>query len=319
MRRILSIDGGGIKGAFPAAFLAEVEGQVGAPIGHHFDLIVGTSTGGIIALDLGLGMTAAEVLGFYENAGPRIFAGGRRRLGLRWLAKTKHDPAALREALEDALGNKTLAMSMSRLVIPSVNAETGDIYVYKTPHHPRIRFDGDRLAIDVALATAAAPTYLPAHWPVTGPLLIDGGVWANNPVAVAVTEAVGVLDWARDDIQVLSIGCTSSPLEPGVARRRGLTGLVGWAPDIATTMMKAQSEGALGMAMNLVGTKSVFRYNPEVAPGRYSLDDARSLRSLVGLGHQTARHALGEIQHLFAQPAEPFVASARSGANENLL
>jgi hypothetical protein len=60
------------------------------------------------------------------------------------------------------------------------------------------------------------------------------------------------------------------------------------------------------MAKNLVGAKSVFRYNPEVAPGRYSLDDAGALRSLVGLGHQTARHALEEIRHMFAEPAPPF-------------
>ncbi len=224
MRRILSIDGGGIKGAFPASFLAELEAQVGDPIGRYFDLIAGTSTGGIIALGLGLGMSAAEVLRFYEHEGPRIFAGGRRRLGLRWLAKTKHNPAALRQALENALGSKTLSASTTRLVIPSLNADTGDIYLYKTPHDARVRFDGERSAVDVALATAAAPTYLPTHWPTVGPPMIDGGLWANNPIAVAVTEALGVLRWSAEEIEVLSVGCTASPLEEGILRRLGLAG-----------------------------------------------------------------------------------------------
>jgi patatin-like phospholipase/acyl hydrolase len=73
MRRILTIDGGGIKGVFPAAFLATLENELGAPIGDYFDLIAGTSTGGIIAMGLGLGLTARELHGLYRDAGRRIF------------------------------------------------------------------------------------------------------------------------------------------------------------------------------------------------------------------------------------------------------
>lgn len=79
MRRILSIDGGGIKGVFPAAFLATIEQSVGGNIADYFDLIVGTSTGGIIALGLGMGLTAGEILRFYETHGPSIFGGNRDR------------------------------------------------------------------------------------------------------------------------------------------------------------------------------------------------------------------------------------------------
>ena len=73
IRRILSIDGGGIKGTMPAAFLAGLEDDLGQPIGRYFDLIAGTSTGGIIALGLGLGRTAKELLELYERRGPVIF------------------------------------------------------------------------------------------------------------------------------------------------------------------------------------------------------------------------------------------------------
>ena len=77
MRRILSIDGGGIKGVFPAAFLATLEDSFGGSVGRFFDLIVGTSTGGIIAIGLGLGLSAKEILWFYEEHGPTIFCGSR--------------------------------------------------------------------------------------------------------------------------------------------------------------------------------------------------------------------------------------------------
>ncbi|MEZ0115142.1 patatin-like phospholipase/acyl hydrolase [Catenulispora sp. EB89] len=90
MRKILSIDGGGIKGVFPAAFLAGVEESVEAPIGDYFDLIVGTSTGGIIAIGLGLGLSAQEILAFYETHGPKIFSGNRRINGLLQLGRAKY-------------------------------------------------------------------------------------------------------------------------------------------------------------------------------------------------------------------------------------
>jgi len=77
MKQILAIDGGGIKGVFPAAFLAKIEETTGKRIVDHFDLIVGTSTGGIIAIGLALGLPASEILQFYESYGPKIFAGNR--------------------------------------------------------------------------------------------------------------------------------------------------------------------------------------------------------------------------------------------------
>jgi len=75
VKKILSIDGGGIKGVFPASFLASIEEQIGGKVSDYFDLIVGTSTGGIIALGLGLGFSAKDILSFYEERGPEIFRG----------------------------------------------------------------------------------------------------------------------------------------------------------------------------------------------------------------------------------------------------
>jgi len=75
VRKILSIDGGGIKGVFPASFLTTIEDSIGDRVSNYFDLIVGTSTGGIIALGLGLGLPAKDILSFYEEKGSAIFKG----------------------------------------------------------------------------------------------------------------------------------------------------------------------------------------------------------------------------------------------------
>ena len=80
---MLCIDGGGIKGVFPASFLSTIEEAVGRPVADYFDLIVGTSTGGIIALGLGLGLGAGDLLRFYEQRGAAIFKGNGRVRGQR--------------------------------------------------------------------------------------------------------------------------------------------------------------------------------------------------------------------------------------------
>lgn len=163
MRRLLCIDGGGIKGALPASFLATIEEATGERLADCFDLVAGTSTGGIIALGLGLGFNAAEIKAFYENDGPGIFATFGMFASVRHVTKAKYDPVPLREALEKILGERCLGESTTRLLIPAFDSTLGRIHIFKTSHHPRFELDYKARAVDVALATAAAPTYFPAH------------------------------------------------------------------------------------------------------------------------------------------------------------
>ena len=121
MRRILSIDGGGIRGVFPASFLATVEEAVGRNVGDYFDLIVGTSTGGIIALGLGLGWSAASVLQFYDWGRRSSAAIASCFLRQWWLAKYASRP--LRKALERHFASRKLGESTKGLIIPSLNLE----------------------------------------------------------------------------------------------------------------------------------------------------------------------------------------------------
>jgi hypothetical protein len=308
MRRILVIDGGGIKGVVPASFLACLEEGLPRPVSDYFDLIVGTSTGGIIALALGLGHTAADTLAFYENYGPKIFYGHPRfRAARRWF-RAKYDPTPLKQALHEVFGDKKLGDSKKRLVIPSFNPDTGEVHVWKTSHDVRLQHDFRCPVVDVALSTAAAPTYFPTHRLERGTPLIDGGMWANNPIAVAVVEAIGVLKWPSEELRVLSLGCTSTPLNIDWGRRHSL-GMFGWADKIADVFMTAQSSGSLGMAQHLVpDRRAIKRYSPVVG-AHYTLDGREDIQSLKGLGVSEARKAVPELaDYFFNQPiAEQFV------------
>ena len=305
-RRILAIDGGGIKGVFPASFLATVEDSIGDNVANYFDLIVGTSTGGIIALGLGLGLSAQEILAFYEESGPLIFGGNRLLRLLRWLSTTKYNSAPLKKALKDHFSNKKLGDSTKRLVIPCLNLETGEVHVYKTAHHPRLVRDYKEKAVEVALATAAAPTYFPPHRSPTGIPLVDGGIWANNPVCVAVVEAITLLDWPRDSLKVLSIGCTTEPLKIKRGRLSAF-GALCRTKKLLNLFMVPQSKAALGMANLLAGHGNVIRIDRDMPAGRFSLDNTREIASLKGLGDVEARNALPKLREFFfGNPAEPF-------------
>jgi patatin-like phospholipase/acyl hydrolase len=305
LRRILSIDGGGIKGVFPAAFLAAIEDDIGSPVADYFDLIVGTSTGGVIALGLGLGFSSAEILHFYEHYGPTIFRSQPLLGPLRSVIAPRYSPAPLERALREQFGERRLGESKKRLVIPSLDLEAGEVYIYKTAHHPRFQRDYKASVVDVALATAAAPTYFPAHRLGSGTPLIDGGVWANNPTGLAVVEAIGTLGWAAESLRVLSLGCTTTP----VGSKRGALsfGLGGWGLRIVDFFLAAQSSASLGTAYVLVGHANVRRVSPVVAKDRFALDRASEIPSLRGLGSSEARRELPILlSGFFSEPAEVF-------------
>lgn len=310
-KRILSVDGGGIKGVFPISFLAELESALSLEsVANHFDLIAGTSVGGIIALGLGLGLNARRLTDFLVNKGPAIFpqhAIPQSTLRLI-LGGERYDPEPLNEALQEVLGHKALADSQVRLLIPAFSATQADIHIYKTAHHARLGMDYRVEAVEVAMATAAAPTYFPAYDSKHCISLVDGGVWANDPVALAVVEGISVLGWNGDEIDVLSIGCTEETVD---FKQKGHSGYF-WLRQAINAAMKGQSRSAQGMARHLTGRdrglENVIRINPPVGARRFTLDRLSGTRELQGFAYTQARHALPDLKdRFFATKAEPFV------------
>jgi len=292
MFRILSLDGGGIKGAFSASVLATLEEDTGYAIADYFDLITGTSTGGIIAIGLGLGISAQDILKFYAESGPTIFPGTslvqRTRGRFRQFFKPKHSHEVLRAALHDVFGERKLGESKSRLVIPTYDAIAGRIFLLKTAHHERFKYDINALAVDVALATSAAPTYFTAApFPTqSGASYVDGGVWANSPVLVGVTEAVTFLGIPLERIDVLSIGTTTTPFN---IARHARSGLVQWNAGLVELMFEGQMEAALAQAKLLLNGR-LHRINVVTREGEFALDDARPerIQRLINLGRGEA-------------------------------
>lgn len=316
MKRILSIDGGGIRGTFPAAFLAALEEDLEHPIGAYFDLIAGTSTGGIIAIALAMGIPAREIQGLYEAHGPAIFS--QQNGGFRgWLEKLfrkarwaawgpKYETNTLRKAIEDVLGDKRIGHAKTRLMVPSWNGHSKKVYVYKTAHHERLTTDYKDLAIDAALATSAAPTYFREHITANDVGLVDGGLWANNPTGFAVIEAVSVLGWPADELKVLSVSCLEDIFE--MKQAYSARSIVQKTADF---FMAGQSHGSMGIAHLLTGDpherQAIWRICQPVPEGFFSIDDTGKIRELKAHGFTHARIQKPILKpHFFTQPAEPF-------------
>ncbi len=309
--RVLSLDGGGVKGAFTASVLHTLEKLSGKSISDHFDLITGTSTGGIIAVAIGLGVPLSEIVDLYVKRGPVIFppptAGIRGKIAEVWrhVMQPKHSQTVLAGELQKVLGEQHFGASRNRLVIPAFNALNGDIQLFKTAHCPAYRMDYRLPATTVALATSAAPTYFNAFTDHDGRAFIDGGVWANCPAMVGLIEATTALRWPIDQIDILSIGTTCEPFDVNRRRRNG--GLLRWNRGVIDLLQEAQVRGTLGLASAMTGHRLV-RIDAVARSGRFSLDGACEVSDLKGLGENSARQDAENIALTFlSERSMPFV------------
>ena len=312
--KILSLDGGGIKGIFPAGILTFLEENCldGQPIGDYFDLITGTSTGGILALGLGAGLSARALLDLYVNEGHRVFPPHQRRRGLRlWrrLLRNRYDRTALDELLQQTLGPKTLRDSRYRLLIPATEARHGDPAVFKTPHHPGYFLDGEKPMVEVAAATSAAPTYLE---PVLqdGYILLDGGIWANNPTMMGLVEALTCFKVERENVVVLSLGCGQDGFRINPKQAAG-AGQYQWR-DIIYVAMHYQSLTAVNQTGLLIGRDRVTRLDRTANSEPIDLDDWTKAKDLLPDEALTvAQENAGRITETFLKnTAVPFAALA---------
>lgn len=299
--QILSLDGGGIKGLLSAALLAHIETDLEIEISRHFDLIVGTSTGGIIALGLGLGLRPADIIEFYVNEGQNIFPSDpglfKSRECRHWL-RNKYDNQPLEDALRKCFGERRLGDSGKRLIIPAFNIADNDVKLFKTAHHERLRRDYKLAAWKVAMATSAAPTYFPGFNQIDHQNLIDGGVWANNPVMVGLTEALGVIKIPTEQISILSIGTMENL--PNRPKNLHHGGKLHWANQAVEVLFTGQSLGAINQASLILGEDRVYRINPNVPEGLFTLDHYCP-EALQAKAAHYSQHAIPRIQWQFLE------------------
>lgn len=265
--RVLSLDGGGMRGTYTATYLdcvassfARRRNVSSLDIGAAFDLIVGTSTGGIIACALAAGVPLKNVVSLYSKYGSEIFPRAmpsgmlgvfvdlfRRRSALA--AGTR----ALRKALEEQLGGKTIGQLYAErniaLAIPAVEMSQHRSWIFKTPHLPGTNHRDDHCSlVDVCLATSAAPIYrslaavshaatsVTKHTTTLAPnqlqrdgfnVFVDGGLWANNPVLVGLIDALDLAPLDRE-IQIFCLGTCPTPAGERISREEVDRGLAKW-------------------------------------------------------------------------------------------
>lgn len=305
--QILSLDGGGIKGLFSAAVLAFLEEDLSIQITKHFDLITGTSTGGIIALALASGMRPIEIVKYYVESGPQIFP-HQRFADLKHLIKHKFCPRNLQKSLETCFGTKVMGDLQKRTVIPSYNIGDDDVYLFKTPHHERLRRDYKVPIWKVGMSTSAAPTYFSSFTDLDRLRLVDGGVWANNPSMVGIAEAVSMLDVPLSAIRVLSMGTTDELKSRPKSLDRG--GQWHWRKEAVNVILRGQSIGANTQVQHLLGKNKVLRIDPKVPDGIFKIDKIAEDELLAKAAH-VSRQTSPEVKELFtdhiAETSFPYI------------
>lgn len=233
--RVLSIDGGGMRGVYTAAYLDGLatafakRRAVGAlDIGRAFDLIVGTSTGAFIAWALALGVAPHRIVTLYRKHGAAVFPTkmpATKWAFLRSLTRIRSKDladgeAALRGALEELFENTTVIQAYQArgiaVSVPAVELSQRRAWVFKTPHlGTSFHRDDNCTLVDVCLASSAAPLYRSVARSANNQYFVDGGLWANNPVLVGLVDALEMLaarpaESARP-LEIFSLGTCPRP------------------------------------------------------------------------------------------------------------
>jgi uncharacterized protein len=295
IRRILSIDGGGIRGVIPIAILAYIEARTGKPISQLFDLVAGTSTGAILGLGLTaqnrLGeplYTAAEICKLYEQEIPNIFRNPQTWLGN--LLMPKYKSFAFQKVLRNFLGDSLLSGALTDLLIPCYDIEHRLPFVFKS-RSARAESQCDFRMKDVALAASASPTlFHPVRVPTPGGFvcLVDGGVFANNPTMLAVAEMKSV--YPGDDVIVVSIG-TGRSARPLTDELVNLWGYVQWSRPMLELVMESSSESVheqMQQLLNSLETQQYYRLQVDLPAHSNPAIDNASTKNIKALDQAAA-------------------------------
>ncbi|WP_265032662.1 patatin-like phospholipase family protein [Wolbachia endosymbiont (group A) of Sicus ferrugineus] len=255
IKYILSVDGGGIRGIIPAIILAEIEKRAKKPIAEIFDLMAGTSTGGIVAAGLCTQKYSAnDLVELYEKYGPYIFESSFwRRSIASWLNGAQYSYKNIEFILDKYFGKSTIADVSSNLLLTSYDIHNNCPFFFKS-----WREDRNFIKLKDALrATTAAPTYfIPKRLKInqTDRVLVDGGVFANNPSACAY--ASGKRLFPNDDIVLVSIGTGRTNRSIKYANSR-IFGRIGWIKPLLHVMFASSLDAINYQLDQVIGDKYI--------------------------------------------------------------
>lgn len=307
MISILSIDGGGIRGIIPATFLIEFEKRTGKPVCKLFDIIAGTSTGGILAAALTVPdkhgrpkYTAEQMLAAYFEHGGDIFNRSLMRsvTTLGGLTRPKYSPRVLDDLLEQYLGDARLHSTLTEILVTAYDMASSTPWFFKTSFAMNNRApEDDPLLTQVVRATTAAPTYFPPL-SMEGHCLVDGGVFASNPALCAYAQARNMFPDEKE-ILVVSLG-TGLQIHNRPCSKIINWGIKDWAVPITTVMLNSSS-ATVNYQMNaLIGRENYSRFQVYLGEDASGMDDAseKNMRRLEALARQEVKRESKEIDRL---------------------
>lgn len=285
--KILSIDGGGIRGIIPAILLTELERRTGKPIAQLFDLITGTSTGGILTLALTRPnaqgqpqFAAADLIGLYEKEGPEIFPESlfRKVITLGHTLREKYPATGVETVLQKYFGESRLKEALTSVLVTSYDIEQRSPWLFRS-ERAKLNPFYDFPMWQVARSTSAAPTYFEPEQIQMPDIndqwaLVDGGTFANNPSMCAYAEALHL--HPEYDVLMVSLGTGeyTTPLEYDKAKKWGL---IGWARSVIDVVFDGVSKTTDYQLQQLLpaseGHRRYYRFQLTLEKGTDQMDD----------------------------------------------
>ena len=300
--RILSIDGGGLRGAFSAHILTCVSERLNIDLYESFDMFAGTSTGSIIAAAIACNKNPAEISELYQAHGKHIFSSkkksiwpGKFKLGMH----SKYNKTNLEKLLNDQFGDTTLKDVEKPLLIPATDIGNGSVHVFKSPYSDAFTRDGDFLVSSAVLASCSAPVFFDPE-KIQNYHLADGGLWANNPALAAAIDANKRLNIDWNDIQVLSVGTGHSRTAYGTQKKRNWGLLNGWnSSEFVDFNLSLQAQSTQNYLSLILRKDQLIRMNFE-SDKPLPMDDSRIIDDLVSRADRIFTHESERLMKFFA-------------------
>jgi uncharacterized protein len=267
--RILSLAGGGYLGLYTIRVLVRLEARYGFPLADKFELIAGTSVGGLLALALAAHVPTSTIASIFQESGPEIFRlslAQRSMRALSWtrgLMRSQFSTRTLRAAIEALVGKDTTLASMKvPVLIPVFDLSQGKPHEFRSAGN---RASPELSAVDVALATSAAPTYFPIHT-IGDKFFADGGIHANTPDIFAISEALAEYKAPLKNVAMISIGTTYSRRPVSTVKNLNL-GKAGWLGKlkIVDLLLEAQNQSSIFLSDRFLGERYI-RLNKYLEP-----------------------------------------------------
>ena len=322
--RVLSLSGGGFLGLYTAAVLEGLEARVGEPLARRFDLIAGTSIGGLLALALAFEIPMKRLVQLFVERGELVFSSRQlprgtmsRLLDLsRSVLGPKYSGEALREALQTEIGERRLDEALHRVVVPAVDVSLCQTKIFKTPHGPASQGDGGMRAVDVAMAACAAPAYFPCVR-IGRRLYADGGLFAVAPDQVALHELEHFMGVDPGRVSMLSIGTATAHYRPeeGV---QGDAGAVGWLSGgrLVLTLLSVQQQHVQAMVEDRLADRYLRLDADWPAAAGLGIDVAtpKAVRVLSALARKTLERIPVQTLAGFMSEPDPAQGALRASA-----